>query len=353
MMKQAPRYLLVSIAVALLLLVPGGAARADEAPPQPLALEAENLLRDGNMEDQPYYWEYPNHFVAPYWMRWWLKNYVIPEYDDTRTARPHYEGSHAQTYFKWGPVYYAGIYQQVTGLTPCAPYRLTAYARNHSLSGVNPHARIGLDPQGRLLTPNQHIGEITSLPSGVVWSAEQTSLFVWEQLTVDAEPVGSSLTAIFSAHPVPPNDGRTYYYDSYWDAASLTASTYPSGRMPEPNSWTPSGFIYNVITSTVGTSLVIDWTTAAPASTQVWYSILPPTTPITPTGPYILYLPLVASIPTFTYATPFDPTPVTAHHVVISGLTSGDRLHVLLLSRRPLSGACVTEISGSLFAAIP
>lgn len=321
------------------------------APPVAVMSGGPNLLVNGNFDDPayPFYWRTPNHFVAGGWIRWWIHGTVLPEYDDARTARPYYDGGHAQVYFKWGHSYEAGIYQVVSGLTPCIPYRFTMWARNHSLDGVLPHARIGLDPEGTQLTPNDDDCAVkTGLPPKTVWSREQTALFTWEELSVEAEPLGNRLTAILYARPEPPNDGRTYYFDTYWDAGRLITGTYPGGRLPEPTSWTPSGFVTNVVTSTILNALVIEWDTLAPASAQVWYTIITPTAPITFTGAFTVYLPLVMGAPQYADATALDVTPKTRHRAVIGGLQNGQIVRFVALSRRVSSGACVTEVSAPM-----
>jgi len=319
------------------------------APPAETQSFTPNLLVNGNFDQLPFYWRVPNHFIAGGWVRWWIHGTILPEFDDAR-SRPWYDGGHAQVYFKWGATYEAGIYQVVTGLSPCTPYRFTMWARNHSLDGVLPHARIGLDPQGTQLTPNDDDCAVkTGLPPQTVWSREQTALFTWEELSVEAEPLGNRLTAILYAHPESPPYGGPYYYDTIWDAGQLITSTYPGGRLPAPTSWTPSGFITNIVTSTVLNTLVIEWDTLAPASTQVWYEILPPPSPpISPTGAFTVYLPLVMRAPTFTYATLLDVTPVTPHRAVISGLQDGQTVRFVALSRRLLDGSCVTEVSAPI-----
>lgn len=325
------------------------------APPAEVLSLDSGLLVNGNFDQVPFYWRYPNHFIAGGWARWWMEGSVIPEFDDVRAWRPwRYDGDHAQIYFKWGATYEAGIYQVVTGLTPCTPYRLTMWARNHSNKALLPHARIGLDPQGTLLTTRAPIGPNdedsvvrTGMPPLTVWSREQTALFTWEELTVEAEPLGDRMTVILYAHPEVLNGGGDYYIDTFWDAGRLITSTFPAGRLPEPASWTPSGFITNVVTATVLDSLIIEWDTLSPASTQVWYDVYSPVSPTVPvTFPHTVYLPLVLRSPYLQYATPLDPMPVTHHRVVISGLEDGQVVRLYLLSRRPLTGACVTEVYG-------
>ncbi|MFN3930007.1 MAG: hypothetical protein ACK4OK_10280, partial [Thermoflexus sp.] len=307
-----------------------------------------------------FYWRYPNHYVAGGWIRWWIHGTILPEYDDVRNQRPRYDGDHAQVYHKWGATYEAGIYQVVSGLTPCTPYRFTMWARNHSLEGVLPHARIGLDPEGTQLTPNDDDCAVkTGLPPKTVWSREQTTLFTWEELSVEAEPLGNRLTAILYARPEPPNDDRVYYFDTIWDAGRLITGTYPGGRLPEPFSWEPSGFITNVITNVVSSggskALVIEWDTPDPASTQVWYEVISPTAPIAFTGAFTVYLPLVMRAPRYTYATPLDLTPVQHHQAMINidHLESGQIVRLVALSRRFTGAACVTEVSAPIEVIIP
>ncbi len=322
-------------------------------PPAPhIESAATNLLINGDMEMQPFIWYYPNHYVAPYWRRWWHYWSVIPEFDDTRTARVHYEGLHAQVYFKWGPAYQAGIYQVVTGLTQCTPYELSAYARTHSLEGALPHARVGLDPTGTDMAPGSD-GGVYNLPPLTAWSREQTVLNVWEQLSVQTEPLGDKMTAILYAAPQP-GSNQVHYYDSYWDAAVLEPKAFPDNRLPAPDSWTPSGFIYDVQTQKSGNSLTVSWKTQAAASTQVRYEILPyqPVTPISSTIlislTHRVYMPLVSRDPiprpeTFTRYTPLDTAPVTEHQVVITGIQPGDIVMLVPLSRRPTATTCTTE----------
>ncbi|MBC7227585.1 MAG: hypothetical protein H5T61_10180 [Thermoflexales bacterium] len=327
---------------------PMGYAGWLSAPPVETTSAGPNLLVNGNFDDPnyPFYWRYPNHFVAGGWIRWWIHLTVLPEYDDARSQRPYYDGGHAQVYFKWGHTYEAGIYQVVSGLTPCTPYRFTMWARNHSLEGVLPHARIGLDPEGTQLTPSDDDCAVkTGLPPKTVWSREQTALFTWEELSVEAEPLGNRLTAILYAHPEPPNDGRTYYFDTIWDAGRLITGTYPGGRMPEPVSWTPSGFITNIVTSTLLNTLVVEWDTLAPASAQVWYNVISPTEPISFTGVFTVYLPLVVKSPYYMFATALEASPSTHHRAVIGNLQNGQIVRFVVLSRRLYGGACVTEVS--------
>jgi len=339
-----------------------------DVPPTPLdarlqAAAAGNLLVNGGMDDLPFYWMYPNHHVAGAWNRWWIHLTMLPEYDDVRFSRPSHEGDHAQVYFKWfakGDEYHAGIYQVVDDLMPCIPYRFTMWARNHTLEGVKPHARIGLDTQGTQLTSGPEEGAVLSLPASVVWSAEQVNLFVWEQLTVEAEPSGARLTAITYAHPELPEVGPLEYYaDTYWDTGRLEQISFAGGRLPAAPSATATDFVSTPSASASGDSITVQWSLAAPAPTQVWYRVIPPSSPSTIIGPwpYQVYLPVVQHhIPPagYTQITELQVNQQqTQYEATITGLQSGDTVHGIIVVRRPVQGACTTQVSVPFGVTIP
>lgn len=323
--------------VVLFVLGPGAPARGEigavesVSAPTP-AVSATDLLVNGNMEELPFYWKPPNHFVAGGWLRWWIGSGGNPEYDDVRAWRPErYDGNHAQIYFRWGETYTAGIYQQVHGVTPCRFYRFEMYGRNHSHDYANHHARIGIDPLGRVYNDIDNPG-IPSLPAEVVWSPEQTFYYTWGRHTVTAEALASSITAIAYAAP----DAGHKYYDTFWDAGSLVEVAPPGGRLPEPSSWTPTGFVQNVSATPRLDEMVITWETAAPASSQVWYNVNVTTTNNT-----------------YAYASPVDMSPKTHHRVVLDGFQSGTAIQFVVVSRRYTGSDCVTAVSAPEMAYSP
>ncbi len=97
-------------------------------------------------------------------------------------------------------------------------------------------------------------------------------------------------------------------------------------------------------TATALNTLVIEWDTLASASTQVWYDIVSPTAPISFTGAYTVYLPLVMKAPQYAYATALDVTPVTHHRAVIGACRTA-RSFVSWPFPAAIGGACVTEVS--------
>jgi hypothetical protein len=325
---------------------------AQETPPPAEVgdVQAGNLLLNGSFEDG-FYKKYPNHYVAHNWLRWWIDGSNLPEYDDTRDARPHYDGNKAQVQFIWGKLYEAGIYQVVGNVNPCSYYQLNAYLRNHSVEDALPHARIGIDPTGTQLTEGPSSGAVDyGLPWRTVWSAEQTHLFTWEQFSVATEAQNTQITAIFYARPQPVRN-QTHYFDTYWDAASLYALPYPGERLPNPTNDAPTTAIANLTTNLVSGTLTVTWETASPAHSQLWYNVISPTVPITPsaTMTYTSYMPIIAlHRPPAGYReeTPLNAaTPTTQHAATITNLPAGGKIEFFAVARQLEGDYCQTRIS--------
>jgi hypothetical protein len=310
---------------------------------EPTTADTTNLLTNPGFEEGRFTEHYPNHWIAANWYRWWIHGSPLGEYTDVGNGRHPYLGEHAQIYHSWHD-YTQGIYQVIDNLTPCRPYELSAYAKTHALAGTRPHTRVGLDPQGTQLTPNPDIGSVSALPTGTRWSAEKTSIYVWEQLSVMAEPEGTSLTAIYYAAPRYPGPENSYY-DTFWDAGALVPASYGSGRLPGPLVETQD-FITNVHIITNTHSITVSWETAAPASTQIWYNQITPTEPFSPTEPltYTTYLPLISNESLdFDHATGVNYMQSTTHQALIDQLESGQIINLVILARHLKDGACVTE----------
>ncbi|MBN1923124.1 MAG: hypothetical protein JW892_17900 [Anaerolineae bacterium] len=317
-----------------------------------------NVLVNGDFEDSGFNWFYPNHFLAPGWYRWWINTppaTMIPEYDDGRRENrwPPYNGVHMQVYFKWGSNYHAGIYQVVENVTPCVPYEFSMYVNSRGNVGTEPHARVGLDPQGTQITLDHVHNDLIGgqMPPLTTWSSEQTALYVWDRVATTAEPLGTRLTAITFANPFYVG-ANTPWYDTWWDTGVLQQVPFPDGKLPEPASW-DSPYINGVGHSFAGDTLNLSWNTTVPASTQVWYTLERVSAPVTPTATLTetVFLPLVHRSTNW-QTTPLNPTPTTTHNVSIAGvatLQSGDKVIVRLLSRRPGPDACVTEGWGAEF----
>jgi hypothetical protein len=346
-MKQYARHLMTIALLAVLVLGKGEVGRGMNNAPwnvEPLDVQQvpeNNLLGNSSMEEG-FYWKYPNHYVANEWQRWWVGD-GIPEYDDVRAWRPQrYDGNHAQIYFRWGKSYTAGIYQQIT-VRPCTHYQFTMYGRNHSNLAVNHHAKIGLDPLGR-----EYGLYMPSLPPDITWSPEQTFYYTWGQHSVIAESRGYTMTAITYVSP----DNVYTTYDTFWDAGTLVELPPPPGKLADPPDWDTGEFITGVLSYTLSGKLIVEWETAEPASTQIWYRVHtpPPTSPTTPTDTLVLpaiYLPIVMNsyppeLATYSMYTPIDPSYLTHHQTAIQGLEEGQIVEFVILARHLEDDDCRT-----------
>ena len=341
MKRQVWHFICVVLLIALALgkgeVTLGAGVEPDEKePPQAHQTQSSSLLVNGSMEDG-FYWLYPNHYIGNNWTRWWLGD-VIPEYDDVREWRPYkYDGEHAQIYF-WNWHYTAGIYQRVA-VQPCTFYQFSMYGRNHSDPVVNHHARVGIDPLGRVVD-NPYV---TYFPPEFVWSPEQTFLYTWGLHTVTAESSSDHITAITYVSP----DRGYPPYDTFWDGGTLVQVLPPDGRLPEPSSSTPDGFITNVVSYTQPGQLTIEWDIAEPVSTQVWYNVLTPTEPTTPTVTLTrtTYLPLISRSGWPDLYTIVDQSGETHHEATITGLEEDQIVRFVILARHLIEYSCYTSIS--------
>jgi len=312
-----------------------------------------NLLRNASFEEG-FYWNRPNHYVAYEWNRWWIDGSHLPEYTDssTGTTRPHFDGNRAQAWHIWGKMYTAGIYQVSSDITPCTLYNLSAWVYNSSLPDALPHAKLGLDPNGTQLTNSPSSGAIQNLPPRTIWSREQTTLNVWEQLSVMTEAIGENMTAILYTSPQKGNRDQTYFYDTSWDAASLVQIPFPDNRLPEPTNWEADGFIYNVNVTPSLNSVIIEWDTQAAASTQVWYKVTAsPLITQSVSFSYTTFLPMIskpiATTSPFPLETEIDLNPVLHHQARIPDLPvqSTVTISYTVLSRYAESEGCTTKAS--------
>ncbi len=329
-----------------------------------------NLLRNGSMDSEPFYWRPTNHYIAGGWYEWWVGD-PLPEFIDggiiyhnvcyppPPPGKICVDDMHnsSQGYIRWGAPYIAGIYQPVAGVTPCLPYRLTAYNRNDS---ARYRPRVGIEPTGwvitRMLTggtyncppdgfsqcPDPRLESEDEFPSTMVWSDYgDHAAYTWAPIAVTAEPVSTTISVWLYAAPLDAGPLSTY-----WDAASLTRSTYPGDVLPEPDDWAPSTLITSVHVITALDYLFIDWTTTEPTLGQLWYTIQPASSVTsTPTLTQSLYLPFVTKGESSYSHSPLDYTYKTDFSVTLHDLHEGDTVRFVILGRRLAGDHCQTDVS--------
>ena len=240
-MKTTLRHGLL-MALALLLSIASGGGAVAAAP----AADGPNLLDNPSFEgafikqccrtdlppDQP-----PTPIdeiqVAPGWSAWWLEPgrdaahpttgspaWHRPEY---RSANCHFpicaprvhSGDDAQHYFTFFSLHDAGMYQQVSGITPGSIVQFSVYLQAWSTNEnigpsqftQNMNLRIGIDPYGgtNAFSPN------------VIWSDPGNSFDTWTLYSMQATAQGSSVTVFTRSTPY----WGVQHNDVYIDDASL------------------------------------------------------------------------------------------------------------------------------------
>ncbi|MDY0018531.1 MAG: LysM peptidoglycan-binding domain-containing protein [Anaerolineae bacterium] len=272
MKGQSRRALLTVVCVlgVLSLLLPASrTARAQQTGP--------NLLVNGDFEKDPgVAWPYemgiPEVQVAPGWHAYWLDSppagTIIAEHcrenaADTGCywARPEFRGLIAsdfayrvhggnlsQKYFTFGRQHEAGLYQQVSGITPGSLLRFQIYMETWScLAGdqwnVCPtgeksnkpaymHTMVGIDPTGGT---NPWAGT-------VVWAPEQDAFDAWTLFSVEATAQNSTVTVFTHSRVEWYDHWARLHNDVYVDDGSLVVvgtgavqpTVAPATSVPEP-----------------------------------------------------------------------------------------------------------------------
>ncbi len=316
-----------------------------------------DLLRNGDMDQEGFYWRYPNHYIAGGWFEWFSTRLEIPEF--TYGDRDYFihtpPGS--QRIQKWATTYAGGLMQSPT-VTPCTYYRFQAYG--HSRPGNEPpppvpvasHMRVGIEPYGWMsgrTIPKYDPGlEPEEFPSTVFWSPEATHDFVWAPYEVTAEALSDTVTVILFSKPEVDPERGVWWNDTLWDTASLVEVQPPSGtildsgRLPEPD-----GLITNVSIEALPHQATVEWDTSVDASSQILYRVYVPISPTEPLS-YTVFMPAMygdLNPRNLTQHSPVDQTPVRHHQVVLTDLPDDYIIDFVALSRRLQGAACVTSAS--------
>ncbi len=230
--------------------------------------EGPNLLRNGNFEEGepgqawPFQDGIPEVQVAPGWRAFFLDDppsYAIaPDYcqGDVRCAwgRPEFRGVDAveypyrvrsgrlsQKYFSWNRQHEAGLYQQVSGITPGTRLRFSVWIHTWScmpapdtwnVCATTPysdrpapmHIWVGIDPTG---------GTDWSAPT-VVRSPEGDAYDQWTLFQVEATAQSDKVTVFIHTRADWVDRIPRINNDVYIDDASLVAVTPPTNTPPPP-----------------------------------------------------------------------------------------------------------------------
>ena len=190
----------------------------------------ENLIKNPGFEGGFFHWSGINEiYVAHEWTPWWRERteadppatFFTPEYkkaDGYIYPNRVHSGVAAQQWFNLYSSHQAGMYQQVSGVTPGVRYRFTIWA--HVWSSTEDDPLVSFDPA----FPNLQIGIDTTgnwsaWDSDVVWSGAHGFYDHWGQLTVEAVAENNVITVFLRSHPNFP----VKHNDTYWDDAVLVA----------------------------------------------------------------------------------------------------------------------------------
>jgi hypothetical protein len=337
-----------------------------------------NLLVNGDFDQLGFYWRPPNHFVADTWFEWWGDYNAIPEFIDG--GHPYHNqcypnlpntlchdsntgiNNSSQGLIKYGGLpFIAGIYKPVENVVPCTLYTFEIWNRNDADSSIY-HPKIAIDPTGWIITrpgnsppyncppdgisncPDPYIGNDHGFPNTIIWSAQLSQpAYIWGKASLTVEAVNSTISVWTYTAPNADQVAKT----TYWDYGSVVQTPFPGDKLPQPVTWSSTGFISSVNTSYSGSDLIISWNTSAPASSQVWYYVIPANSAISPTIEVsnTVYFPLVQNYMNpgkFPFYTPVQSTPTTHHQAVINGLNNGDVLTFVPLSRYLVNTMCQT-----------
>jgi len=207
-----------------------------------------NLLANPSFEEPYIEQGAPELKVAEGWIAWWDPRDTRPEYkpatpENSANGPPRIrEGERAQQFFNnWGK-HTAGVYQTVSGLTPGAELRFSAWVQAFSSnendfwhSAGKYRMRIGLDPYG---------GQDPESPD-VVWSNGGHAVEPYDEyeyLEVDTVAKSDRATVFVWGQA----EWRLHHNNAYVDDARLVQAVGLATPTPGPGP-TPGGVDYDEI----------------------------------------------------------------------------------------------------------
>ncbi len=251
--------------------------------PQPVQAQApgENLLTNGDFEGGGATWPLQDGIsevqIAPGWRAFFVDQppayaaipypcmenpgacgyWRRPEFRDvkiTEYAERVHQGTRAQKYFSFNGQHEAGLYQQVSNITPGTWLRFSAHMItwscmasaerwNHCPTGSrsnNPapmHTKVGIDPTGGT----------NPWAATVIWSPELSAIDNWTLFAVEAQAVNSTVTVFTYSRADWDDHIYRVHNDVYVDTAALVvigetpppAQDAPPAAVPQPVEYIP------------------------------------------------------------------------------------------------------------------
>jgi hypothetical protein len=325
-----------------------------------------NLLQNGDFDAMAMYWRPTNHYVGGMWYEWWVDpnlpefinggsihhNSCYPPPAPGKTCADEHNKS--QGYIRWGGPYVAGVLQPVA-VTACTYYRFQAYNRNDD---TNYHAKIGIDPwgwqqpmkgprppdncppDGRSPCPDPSFGNISEIPSTIVWSPEfNQAAFTWGTQSVTTEALSPTITVWTYAAP---EEGGSL--STYWDYMSLVQASPPNGKLIADGTLpAPDGSIGYVVTQTTALRATLNWKTSQPALTQVLYHYVGDAN--MPSPP-----PIETQVSNYESSTAIGSGLATDHQARLPNLRPMSLYDYVILARKLVGNNCQTSVLTGRFS---
>jgi LysM repeat protein len=226
----------------------------------PAGQEGQNLLTNPGFEGG-WHWQGDSFLgkIADGWVAWWVDEATGKADSDPsfwKNQRPEYgligleyyipdqihSGRQSLQYGKRFATHTAGVYQQVSGITPSSKVRFSAWG---FVYGKDPdpnkspgyvHMKVGIDPTGGT---NPFAGSVVW--SGVVNPIATGTGSAWQEMSIEAVAQNAAVTVfVYSSPDWPMNDALT----SQWDDASLVVTGLgepPTNTPPPPPPTGPPG----------------------------------------------------------------------------------------------------------------
>jgi LysM repeat protein len=237
MIRRSMRIVCTLVVVAL-----AGGLAFPLAVSRPAAAQGRNLLTNGGFEE-PFsqFANYQTAVVANGWTPWWVwGGGTVNRQPEYQPAAPYSNrvrsGGNAQKYFSFYGTHTAGVYQQVSGITPGNQLEFTIWAQAWSSNKDDAccsaesgslQMKVGIDPTGGT----------DPFASTVVWSGFKEYYDAWGQLSVRARAQSSTVTVFFYSAPQHP----VKHNDVYLDDASLVVTDTSVATTPAPTSAPAAG----------------------------------------------------------------------------------------------------------------
>lgn len=279
------------------------------------------------------------------WKPWYEHGTDVPrmqaEKYPPRTVNDHALMFH--TYSHTDDNLHGGVFRR-ENVEPCHLYKFSMWSRagldTQHPAPTDSRMRVGISPTGdypqEIVLTDPRINAIT-------WSEPSNSKYAYEELSVEAEAQGNTLTVYTRTEP----DSNNQIY-VFWDEGSFQELPH-TGDLVDANEPLPgpTGYINNVNAQVNANSATISWNTGGVETLgQVLYRSIPTGTPPSETYTHTVYLPAVlseAQKQDWMLSAVEDWT--SNHQVQLTGLSTGTTYEYVVVSYGFVDNRCQTLLT--------